>query len=104
MKNIIELTENHKYEMKDCLLYGEDFEGTIDAFEIGSITLLNTVTNEIDKVSIWHDGEESFHVFLPTGGPDDDEDDDLDEYPLDAFGVHLFSLTEGDTIIVGMHS
>ena len=104
MTNIVELTPNHKYEMKDFLIYGEEFVGTIDAYEIGSITLQNTISSETEKFSIWHDGEDSFHVFLPTGGPNDDEDDELDEYPIETFGVHLFSLNDGENIIVGMHS
>ena len=102
MTKIFELTEEHKYKVEGFTIIDEDYVGEIDEYEVGSLTLQNTVTSESDTFIIWRAGEDEFYVCLPTGGPEDDEEDDLDVYPIDTFDIHLYGIGEGEEFKVGI--
>lgn len=83
--------EKHQYIVENYTTSDISYE----AHEVGTLNLLNIVTNQKESYSIWCGDDEGsyFYVCLPTGGDEDDEDDNLDVYNLDEFDIS-FVLSE----------
>lgn len=86
-ENVHVFDQAHVYNVLNVELH----EAAYGDPEIGTLNLFNTVTSEKESFTIWA-GDEAFtyfYVCLPTGGDDEDEDDELDIYNLDDFDISI---------------
>ena len=83
---IYELAEEAVYKVIYHVFYTELDE---DCIEAGELYLLNILTDQVEKYTIWVGdfNERYFYVCLPTGYENDDDEDNLDDYNVCDFGI-----------------